>query len=1040
MFGTGLWLVLGWVAAADTQIDIPRAVDSRLTITLVAAEPDIVTPTGIAIDAAGRVLVIESHTHFRPQGYKGPPADRIRVFEDTDKDGRADRITTFFEGSKWTMGLVVDRDGSVLVATRYEIFRLRDIDGDGKSDQKVTLARLETPGDYPHNGLSGIAVDFAGNIRFGLGENLGASYRLIGSDDKVLAGGGEGGNVFRCKPDGSGLVRVATGFWNPFHLALDVYGRLFGVDNDPDSRPPCRLVHIVDGGDYGYRFRNGRRGLHPFTAWNGELPGTLPMVAGTGEAPSGLVVYESDNLPPDYRGNIVSTSWGDHRIERFRLRPRGGQQKSADDPNKGFILVEIDAQGVIKIDNVQASAESLVERLRKASKETDRKSVLVTADFSTPHRNAVLVYDAANEVGLGIAIAKPGGPDGGASVQATMEPVFVGGEMFRPVGIVTAPDGSLYVSDWVDKSYPIHGKGRIWRIHAQSAPRTVPHDPREALEAPDRRLREAAARRLLGQGESGRKVLEDVLTSDKDERARAVALTALLAQEDQDDSVLRKSLKDASPQIRAMAVRGLPARMIQPERIAAEDTDGAVRAEALRRIVAEADVPVLLKALEDADPFITEAAREGLKRAARLPRLLELAKVENPAQRLGILLVLRDSSDPEARKALPAFLADPDPTIRFAAIQWVGEQNLAEFRKTLTDGLAQGAVTRPLFEAYLAALERLDGVRRDPNLEVAGEDYVAKLLIDRSTAPAVRRRALRTLRADHPALTIARLQEFLASADPELQLEAVRTLRESPHTERAAILQDLARRRDLSPALRAEAILGLPGFEPQEKALLLDLASDPEPAVRHEALRSLRDVPLSDRDRERLQQLKPGDEGSQALLARLLGRLDVKDQPPNRDLQAWLGRLEGAADPAEGERVFFHPKGPGCARCHQVDGRGGRVGPDLSTTGQVLDRARLVQSILEPSKEVAPQFVLWTIHKTDGTVLDGVLLEESPLGEQTYADAQGKPFTLKPTEIEERRPQNTSIMPDDLVRTLTTAELRDLLAYLRHPRVAGNDQ
>ena len=40
-----------------------------------------------------------------------------------------------------------------------------------------------------------------------------------------------------------------------------------------------RLLHVVEGGDYGYRFRNGRKGTHPFTSWNGELPGTLPMVA-----------------------------------------------------------------------------------------------------------------------------------------------------------------------------------------------------------------------------------------------------------------------------------------------------------------------------------------------------------------------------------------------------------------------------------------------------------------------------------------------------------------------------------------------------------------------------------------------------------------------------------------------------------------------------------------------------------------------------------------------------------------------------------------
>ncbi len=171
------------------------------------------------------------------------------------------------------------------------------------------FVRLDTPGDYPHNGLSGFAFDFAGNVYFGLGENLGANYRLIGSDGVTLSGGGEGGNIYRCRPDGSKLERVATGFWNPFHMTFDVFGRLFAVDNDPDSRPPCRLLHIVQGGDYGYRFRNGRKGLHPFTAWNGELPGTLGMVAGTGEAPSGVVEYDRDQssgrLSRDAAGHLV---------------------------------------------------------------------------------------------------------------------------------------------------------------------------------------------------------------------------------------------------------------------------------------------------------------------------------------------------------------------------------------------------------------------------------------------------------------------------------------------------------------------------------------------------------------------------------------------------------------------------------------------------------------------------------------------------------------------------------------------------------------
>ncbi|HEV3003273.1 MAG TPA: PVC-type heme-binding CxxCH protein, partial [Pirellulales bacterium] len=372
------------------EVETPRVLDDRLEIELFTAEPDLVTPTGIAVDAKGRVLVVECHTHFPPEGYAGPTTDRIRVFEDADGDGRADKITTFFEGGRATMNLAVYHDGSVYVATRSEVFRLRDTDGDGKADERTPIAWLETSGDYPHNGLSGFAFDFAGNVYFGMGENSGADYKLIGSDGATFGGGGEGGSIYRCGAGGEKLVRLATGFWNPFHLCYDAFGRIFAVDNDPDSRPPCRLLHIVPQGDYGFRYRNGRNGLHPFTAWNGELPGTLPMVAGTGEAPSGIVAYESGGLPEDYIGELLVTSWGDHRLDRFKLVPRG------------------------------------------------------------------------------------------ASFTSTAKPFVTGGENFRPVGIAVAPDGSLYVSDWVDKSYTLHGKGRIWHVRAKKPVEVPP--PSDASE------------------------------------------------------------------------------------------------------------------------------------------------------------------------------------------------------------------------------------------------------------------------------------------------------------------------------------------------------------------------------------------------------------------------------------------------------------------------------------------------------------------------------------------------------------------------------
>ena len=89
-----------------------------------------------------------------------------------------------------------------------------------------------------------------------------------------------------------------------------------------------------------------------------------------------------------------------------------GHSRSLDDFKDDYILVEIDTAGTMKIDHepVEAEMNAIAERLRSSRDKTGRKAMLLSAEFATPHRHAVLAYDAANEIGLGIAIAKPSSP------------------------------------------------------------------------------------------------------------------------------------------------------------------------------------------------------------------------------------------------------------------------------------------------------------------------------------------------------------------------------------------------------------------------------------------------------------------------------------------------------------------------------------------------------------------------------------------------------------------------------------------------------
>lgn len=291
----------------------PRVLLAGCRLELIASEPAIVTPIGLAFDGQGRLLVVESHTHQRQEEYAGPAGDRIRAFADSDCDGRLDAWSTLAEGFEQAMNVCAGSEGGVYLVTRRDVRLLEDADGDGRAERQTTVLQLQTDVDYPHNGLSGIAFVANGPARsqlyIGLGENFGGAYRLIGSDGSEVADHGGAGTIFTCDPAGGKLARYATGFWNPFSLC-EHGSSLFCVDNDPDASPPCRLIEALPAGDYGHRWAYGRAGTHPLQAWNGELPGTLPMVCGTGEAPTAVL---------SHGGYLWVTSWGDHRIERYSL-------------------------------------------------------------------------------------------------------------------------------------------------------------------------------------------------------------------------------------------------------------------------------------------------------------------------------------------------------------------------------------------------------------------------------------------------------------------------------------------------------------------------------------------------------------------------------------------------------------------------------------------------------------------------------------------------------------------------------------------------
>ena len=95
------WLVALFVLTiSNAYAQPPTPTDNRLVMELVAKEPDVVTPTGIAVDGQVRIWVIENNTHQRPTNYKGHDSDRIRIFSDAGTDGKFRKIAAIGLGEK----------------------------------------------------------------------------------------------------------------------------------------------------------------------------------------------------------------------------------------------------------------------------------------------------------------------------------------------------------------------------------------------------------------------------------------------------------------------------------------------------------------------------------------------------------------------------------------------------------------------------------------------------------------------------------------------------------------------------------------------------------------------------------------------------------------------------------------------------------------------------------------------------------------------------------------------------------------------------
>ena len=181
-------------------------------VSLFASEPMITNPSAIDVDSHGRVWVAEIQW-YRSHA-KQPPADKIKVLEDTDGDGKADKVTIFAEGLFCPMSVCVAGD-KVYVATSPDLWVYEDKNGDLKADGPPRKLLTGFGGVNHDHGAHSLVLGPDHKWWMSIGD---AGLDVTGTDGSRIAY--QWGAMLRGELDGSQLEIVASNFRNPYELCV----------------------------------------------------------------------------------------------------------------------------------------------------------------------------------------------------------------------------------------------------------------------------------------------------------------------------------------------------------------------------------------------------------------------------------------------------------------------------------------------------------------------------------------------------------------------------------------------------------------------------------------------------------------------------------------------------------------------------------------------------------------------------------------------------------------------------------------------------
>jgi quinoprotein glucose dehydrogenase len=979
---------------------------------------------------ADRIAFFKKHLKDDVQKYT-LEQDRIRRLEDTNRDGHADTSTIFADGfnaiEDGTGAGVLAINGKVFYTCIPKLWQLTDDNGDGRSDKQVALydgfgVRVAFRGHDMH----GLVVGPDGRLYFSIGDR---GYNVPTKRGPLVAP--DQGAVFRCNLDGSDLEVFATGLRNPQELAFDEFGNLFTGDNNSDGGDRARWVYVIEGGDSGwrmyYQYQPDRGPWNREKLWHPAHPGQaayiVPPIINLADGPSGLTYYPGTGLDEKYRGHFFLADFrgspANSGIRSFAMKSKGASFELVDSQEFLWSILATDVDfgfdgGLYVsdwVDGWDGAGKGRIYRFR------DER-----------HGQTPLVAEVGRLMREGFS-------------QRTPQDLFL---------LLSHPD------------YRIRQRAQFSLVDQQSSQELI------------RAVRQTTSRSARIHGVWGIGQLA---------RTKPELLSPLLDLAADEDSEIRAQFARVCGDARF--AESAPALLKL-----CRDSDLRVRSLAaisLGKLKTESAVNTLFEMLvenADQDPTLRHAIIMGLVGTASPKELRDARKRSTTHERLGAVVALRRRGD----AAVADFLNDPEPLIALEAARAIHDAPIEGAMPALASLITQPGLTDPLLRRVLNANYRLGAtanaqavasVAANPRVdEVLRLEAIAELAEWNSPGPLDRvindYRPVPARTADvatvvRPVLgslfsgsrklreVAAKLAGQYGIRDVEPFLVEIAGKPTNSGSERVAALNALeslksphlksladASLADADATVRAEARRLLVGLDPTRAVKLLAETMDGSSvAEQQSAIAVLASVKRDDADQVLAEwldlllakkvapaiQLDLLDAAQSRGRPELLARLNEfnSQRNPADPLRDFREALEGG-NPVRGAETFFGRVEVSCRRCHKIDGNGGDVGPDLSRIGLDKTPEYLLESIVDPNRQIAKGFETVILQMDDGLVHAGIIKSE----DETRVGLQkpdGSIVMLDKSKIDDRA-VGKSGMPEDLIKKMTKSDIRDLVAYL----------